>query len=118
MGCYAPMEHLREAHSPNDVIMQGLSLHNAERGIIRDEDGNIIAMNINSTSSRMSGLAIRKEKLDEFLKKNNMTMFYFNSCVKDVRASVSLLGERSYSALYKYDTVQVSASIHFCKNDK
>lgn len=117
MGCYAPMEHLREAHSPNEIIMQDLSLHNAERGIVRDEDGNIIAMNINSTSSRMSGLAIRKDKLDEFLKKNDMTMFYFNSCVKDVRASVSLLGEHKFYALYKYDAVKVSVFIPFRKSN-
>lgn len=115
IGCYAPMEHLREAHSPSETIMQELALHNAERGIVRDENGSIIAMNINSTGSRMSGLAIRKEKLDEFLKKNDITMFCFNSCVKDVRANLSILGEHSFSALYKYDTVQVSALIHFCK---
>ena len=115
IGCYAPMEHLREAHSPSETIMQELALHNAERGIVRDKNGSIIAMNINSTGSRMSGLAIRKEKLNEFLKKNDMTMFYFNSCIKDVRVNFSLLGEHSFSALYKYDTVQVSALIHFCK---
>ena len=109
------MEHLREAHSPNEIIMQELALHNAERGIVRNEDGNIIAMNINSTSSRISGLAIRKKELDEFLKKNDMTMFCFNSCVKDVRANFSILGENSFSALYKYDTVQEPALIHFCK---
>lgn len=115
IGCYAPMEHLREAHSPNETIMQELALHNAERGIVRDEEGNIIAMNINSTSSRMPGLAIRKKELDEFLQKNDMTMFCFNSCVKDVRTNFSILGEHSFFALYKYDTVQESALIHFCK---
>ncbi len=112
MGCFAQTEHLREAHSPCEAIMRHWRLHNAERGVIRDEDNKIVALNINSTTQRMSGLVIRREMLEIFLEETKQTMFYFISRIKNVRANIMLLEEKRYDTLYKYGNDGVKEIAH------
>lgn len=69
-------EFLASAYSPNPDMMKELNLYNAERGIIRDEEGTIVAINMNPTYSRMSGIVIRKNYLDEYLRSKGLTLFY------------------------------------------
>lgn len=107
MGCYAQAEYLREAHSPCETIMRHFGLHNAERGVVRDGNNEIVALNINSTTQRMSGLAIKKEILDRFLNETGQTMFYFISCIKNVRANTQLLEEKRFDTLYRYGNDEV-----------
>lgn len=102
MGCFAHSEHLSEAHSPCEAIMRHFGLHNAERGVVRDGDNEIVALNINSTTPRMSGLAIKREILDRFLEETRQTMFYFISRIKNVRANIVILKEKRYDTLYRY----------------
>ena len=107
MGCYAQAEYLREAHSPCETIMRHFGLHNAERGVVRDGNNEIVALNINSTTQRMSGLAIKKEILDRFLNETGQTMFYFISCIKNVRSNTQLLVEKRFDTLYRYGNDEV-----------
>lgn len=107
MGCFAHSEHLREAHSPCEAIMRHFGLHNAERGVVRNGDNEIVALNINSTTQRMSGLAIKKEILDIFLKETRQTMFYFISRIKNVRANIVILKERRFDTLYRYRNCEI-----------
>ena len=50
----------------------------------------------------MSGLAIKKEILDIFLNETRQTMFYFISCIKNVRTNIVILKERRFDTLYRY----------------
>ncbi len=97
-------EFISSAYSPNPCIMKSLKLHNAERGIIKDDDGNIIALNINPTNSRMSAMVIRKEKLDEFLKEKDLCLFYFMLANKqEVASEYKLVGDIILEGLKEYD---------------
>ena len=82
-------------------------MHNAERGVVRNGDNEIVALNINSTTQRMSGLAIKKEILDIFLKETRQTMFYFISRIKNVRANIVILKERRFDTLYRYRNCEI-----------
>ena len=97
-------EFLASAYSPHPCIMQSMKLHNAERGVIKDEEGNIIALNINPTYSRMSAMVIRKDKLDEYLKEKDLCLFYFLSANKqEVAPGYKSTGDILLECLREYN---------------
>lgn len=96
-------EFLASAYSPYPCIMQSMKLHNAERGVIKDEEGNIIALNINPTYPRMSAMVIRKENLDEYLKEKDLCLFYFMLANKqEVASEYTLVGDIILESLKEY----------------
>lgn len=97
-------EFLASAYSPHPCIMQSMKLHNAERGVIKDEEGNIIALNINPTYSRMSAMVIRRDKLDEYLKEKDLCLFYFLSANKqEVAPGYKSTGDILLECLREYN---------------
>lgn len=96
-------EFLSSACSPNEDMMRHLGLHNAERGVNRNSDGDIIALNINPTYTRMSGMVIRKDALDVYLKSKNMTLYFFMLINKqEVALEYKLLGDITLESVKKY----------------
>lgn len=97
-------EFLGSASSPNVEMMRHLDLHNAERGVIRNSNGDIIAININPIYPRMSALVILKDALDEYLKTENMALYFFILINKqEVALKYQLLGDITLESVKEYD---------------
>lgn len=86
---------------PTEKIMSILKLHTAERGVIRDEVGNVAAINI-SHSHRMRGLVIRRELLNRFLNESGMCLYYFNTSLKEVFGVTQFYRRQRLNAFFRY----------------
>lgn len=89
---------------PNEDVMKVLNLHTAERGIVRDEDNRIVAMNIHDVNNRMNVLIIKRAKLNEYLDKSNKVMFYQLYYVKEHYIQSVFLSNKNISFRYMYST--------------
>lgn len=67
---------LSTAYMPNADIMETMHWHTAERGIIRDVDGVITAINRNILDDPLHALLIRRDKLDKYLKEKDLVLFW------------------------------------------
>lgn len=103
LGSYDEYEILSSAYSPNYDVMTYFNLHNAERGIVRDEKNQIIAINNNPTRSRMNGLFIRKEYLQQYAKDKGKTFYLFIKVRKDIISGYSLDSDIVLNGIWKYD---------------
>lgn len=66
---------LSTAYMPCAELIEHMRLHTAERGIVRDINGRIIAINRCLSGDAIHALVIRKEVLDDYLRKNNKSLF-------------------------------------------
>lgn len=69
--------YLKEASMPNHLVMKALNLYTAERGVVRDKNGNAIVAR-NFSIGKMNGLAMRKEYLDQYLSANNLALVFYS----------------------------------------
>ena len=78
--CFTGMkdEHqfLTTAYLPCREMMEMFNWHTAERGIIRDSQGVITAINREIPDDPLHALLILRDKLDEFLMANNYVLFW------------------------------------------
>lgn len=87
---------------PTEKIMSILKLHTAERGIIKDEDGNEVAFNV-CHSPRMRALVIKRDKLNQFLNESGMCLYYFNTSLKEVFGATQFYKSQKLKAFYRYE---------------
>lgn len=74
MGVLGPFES-SNAYAPCVELMDFLELHTAERGIVRDYGGAIVALNRNLYMDGQDGLFIKKERLLDFLKAKKLSLY-------------------------------------------
>lgn len=101
-GCYASSEFIRECEAPCVDMMESLNLYTAERGVVRRNNGEIAAININSTSSRMSGLVMKRKLLNQFLDSQGMNLYYLITIRKELTTKSNFVGESKYHKVSKY----------------
>lgn len=89
---------------PTEKIMSTLKLHTAERGIIRDDAGNVVAINI-CRSNRIKALVIKREILNYFLSESNMSLYYFNTSLKEVFGTTRFYKRQRLNALFRYEKI-------------
>lgn len=89
---------------PTEKIMSTLKLHTAERGIIRDDAGNVVAINI-CRSNRIKALVIKREILNYFLSESNMSLYYFNTSLKEVFGATRFYKRQRLNALFRYEKI-------------
>lgn len=100
---------------PTEKIMSTLKLHTAERGIIRDDAGNVVAINI-CKSNRIKALVIKREILNHFLNKSNMSLYYFNTSLKEVFGKSLFYKDQRLKALFRYEKIgSVKCLVPFTK---
>lgn len=70
-------EFLSTAYMPCVEMMEQMGLYCSEiRGVIKDKDGSIAALNIDNDNF-VNGLFIRRDILNDYLRHNNYVMFYY-----------------------------------------
>lgn len=84
------LDYLSTAYMPCADMMEKMQWHTAERGIIRDLDQNIVAINRCMSGDPMSALFVKKSELDKYLTMTHQTLFY------------ALLGELVVRVNYNY----------------
>lgn len=87
---------------PTEKIMSTLKLHTAERGVIKDDAGNVVAINI-CRSNRITSLVIKRELLNDFLNKSGMILYYFNTSLKEVFGATRFYKQQKLNALFRYE---------------
>lgn len=65
-------------YMPNADMYAFHNLYTAERGITRNQDNNIVALNRNIVGDILDTLVIRRDILDKYLKAKGLTLFYCN----------------------------------------
>lgn len=96
--------YLKEVSMPNHLVMKALNLYTAERGVIRDKNDNAIAAR-NFSISKMTGLAMRKEYLDQYLSDNNLVLVFYSLGEKYIiqKGTYQSIGQRyDLSGAYCY----------------
>ena len=72
------------AYMPCKEMMEMFGWHTAERGIIRDTHGKIVAINRNIPGDPLRALLVLRSKLDEYMEAKGLVLFW------------SLVGEKQY----------------------
>ena len=77
-------QFMSTAYMPCKEMMTKFGWHTAERGIIRNADGEIVAINRNIPGDPLRALLVLRSKLDEYMKAKGLVLFW------------SLVGEKQY----------------------
>ena len=77
-------QFMSTAYMPCKEMMEMFRWHTAERGIIRDVDGKIVAINRNIPDDPLRALLVLRSKLDEYMEAKGLVLFW------------SLVGEKQY----------------------
>jgi hypothetical protein len=102
MGIDGENEFLSTVYMPCAEIMEQMQLYCSEvRGIIKAEDGSIAAINTDKDNG-IDGLFIRRDILNEYIKRNGYVMFYYVLGGKTTKKD-GLYYSRDLSAAYKYN---------------
>ena len=96
--------YLSTVYMPCQEMMEQEKMYCSEvRGIIKSEhDDKIIAVNL-SNENGMTGLFVRKDVLDDYLMKNNYTLFYYVLGEKVHRLGEMNAVMKDISAAYQYN---------------
>lgn len=112
MGIPEDDHYLSTAYVPNADIMETMHWHTAERGIIRNIDGVIMAINRNILDDPLHALLIRRKQLDEYLTKKELFLFWSLVGEKQVGTYASnfsitrLTGAMLYTPEHGIDIIQ------------
>lgn len=77
-------QFMSTAYMPCKEMMEKFGWHTAERGIIRNEHDEIVAINRNIPGDPLHALLVLRSKLDEYMKAKGLVLFW------------SLVGEKQY----------------------
>ena len=80
-------QYLTTAYAPCCDMMRMLNLHTAERGVILDRHGSVVAINRDIPDDSIRALLVRKDILDYYLQEKGLVLFW------------SLVGEKQYGKL-------------------
>lgn len=110
-------DYLSTAYMPCADMMRTMNWHTAERGIIRDTDHRIVAINRSIHGDAMDALYIRKTALDQYLEQTNQVIFYclLGELSVDDTTIIRLSGAAMYSC---QDGVIVFNPLHEVSLDK
>ncbi len=112
MGIPEDDQYLSTAYIPNADIMETMHWHTAERGIIRNEEGVIMAINRNILDDPLDALLIRREQLDKYLIEKDLLLFWSLIGEKQIRTDASkfsmtcLTGAMTYIPGLGVETIQ------------
>ena len=100
-------EYLSTVYMPNVEMMEQLGLYCSEiRGVVKDKYGREVALNTDYKDGvGINGLFIRKDMLDEYLRRNDYVMFYYVLGEKLLRKSEKEFIMKDLSASYQYNPV-------------
>lgn len=101
-GCYKEYEFIGSVKLPNIELMEYLELHTAERGIVRDQNNEKIAINAFHNTPRMNGLLMRVDSINEFLNEKGYTIYYIMSVNKEVFGVPSFYKRSEVQGLCSY----------------
>lgn len=97
-------EYLTTVYMPCEEIMKEMGLYCSEvRGIVRLESDDTIAAINSPKENGISGLYIRKDILDEYLRMKNYVLFYYVLGEKVLRAEAPHSVMKDLSAAYRYE---------------
>ena len=89
-------------YMPNADLCAFHKLHTAERGIIRDNNDRIVALNRDIAGDILHSFVIHRDLLDEYLKAKNLTLFYCNLGEKQLYSESQLVFTQRFSGCLKY----------------
>lgn len=69
-------EFLTTVYMPCSDMMYSFNWHTAERGVIRDTDDNIVAINRDNPGEPINALLVRRDLLDNYLRKNKLVLLW------------------------------------------
>lgn len=99
---------------PCPMLIEQLHLHQADiDGLYYDSNEKIVAFDLN-ISQKESGVVLRKDLLDAFLKKNNLNLIWFVRASKELHSGEDLgilrYGDRS--GAYFYNGTEITSNIY------
>lgn len=120
LGLDLPDNWPSSAYAPCPDVMKALNLYTAERGVVREiKTGKIIALHSVYSGMRFSGIIMRKEYLDRYLKESDCALMFFICGEKSFgEGTVEGLSikELSGAAMYTHDKgLQIIQPIHVVK---
>lgn len=77
-------------YMPLRKMYELFGLRNAERGVIRNQDGEIVAINRNIPGDALHGLVIKRDLLNQFLDNEHFELFYCNLGEKQIQTDNEL----------------------------
>lgn len=97
-------EYLTTVYMPCVEMMKEMGLYNSEvRGIVKLQTDDTIAAINSSKEDGVTGLFVRKDILDEFLRRKNYVLFYYVLGEKVLRAEAPHSIMKDLSAAYRYE---------------
>lgn len=89
-------------YMPLSEFYEMFGLYNAERGVVRNNDGYIIALNRNIPGDAFDGLVIRRDYLNKFLAEEGYSLFFCNLGEKQLWSDTNLIDMQRLSSCCKY----------------
>ena len=115
-GCEydASKDNTLSMNVPCPMLIEQLHLHQADiDGLYYDSNEKIAAFDLN-ISQKESGVVLRKDLLDAFLKKNNLNLIWFVRASKELHSGEDLVilryGDRS--GAYFYNGTEITSNIY------
>lgn len=120
LGLDLPDDWPSSAYAPCPDVMKVLNLYTAERGVVREcETGKIVALHSVYVGMKFSGIIMRKEYLDRYLKESDCALMFFICGEKSFgEGAVEGLSikELSGASVYTHDKgLQIIQPIHVVK---
>ena len=89
-------------YMPLRKMYEQFGLRNAERGVVRDKSGEIVAINRNIHGDSFNGLVVKRDLLNAFLESGEYELFYCNLGEKLIRENMQVVGIQRLSSCYMY----------------
>ena len=89
-------------YMPLRKMYEQFGLRNAERGVVRDKSGEIVAINRNIHGDSFNGLVVKRDLLNAFLESGEYELFYCNLGEKLIRENMQVVGIQRLSSCCMY----------------
>ena len=96
-------------YMPLRKMYELFGLRNSERGVIQNQNGEIVAINRNIPGDALHGLVIKRDLLNQFLDHEQYELFFCNLGEKQVQAKDNISKMQCLSGCYHYqkDTIPI-----------
>ena len=95
-------QFMSTAYMPCREMMEMFRWHTAERGVIRDSQGNVVAINREIPGEALHGLMVLRSKLDAYLEAKNKVLFWCLVGEKQLgKAPHAIIERLSGAAVYR-----------------
>lgn len=89
-------------YMPSAEMVEHYGWHTAERGVTRDDEGNVVALCRNLQGDILDTLVIRRELLNQYLEEKDMVLFYCMLGEKKLKQEPQQFFMQRLSCCYKY----------------